>query len=266
MTLAVVSHSTWRAEELHAESSLGFDLPNTSYMVTGEDGIWCPGSIASMMYIAGDDWQFEDCKWWNLPASLLGRNVKLCNGYTELMEYMGEVKSDKFVKLARHKYDFYPAKIRSSKDIIKEQEPSLEKFQYIVSDIVDIKEEHRVFVIDGKAVESSCYRSGDIFYGDSDLSHINLSYEGMVIAEKASHELSLNVAVIDIAILSDGCHIVVEGNPPWCSSWYSVEPETVIEAVKRSQGRRVHKDRLFLPDIAVRKMYGAHMAVRNHKK
>lgn len=263
MTVTVITHSRWRAEELDAVFDLGFDLPDTSYMINGEDGIWCPGHIASMMYLAGDDWGFQDCTWWELPEELLGREVVYCKSYTELME--GVRGREAFVKLARHKYETYPAKVRAPADLVTEQSPVLEGFAFLIQPVRDIVEEHRVLVIDGTVADSSCYRLGDAFYGDVDFSGVSLPDGYSQLAIGASKELGYRASMIDIATTRDGSIMIVEGNPPWSSGWYDMATKPVREGIVISQGRNIDSNDLFKPDRSIRSRFERHPMVTRKK-
>lgn len=242
--MIAVTYSSWKAEFLDAKQSLGFDLPD-------DDVVWCPGHYASPMYLA-ETHQFEDTFWWTLDSEYLGRNVTHCMSAEEAADLLN---ARKFVKLARHKYDYFPAGVRSSEDM-RDAKP---QHEYIVSDVVDIVDEYRSWVIRGTVEDYSCYHMGDWWWDNEGIDAV-LPEEHRILAENAAVDLNHSAVTVDTATLSDGRSIVVETNPTWCSGFYTARPEVVREAVALSQGG---VSQLFIPDTQVQAALKNHPLVRS---
>ena len=242
--LYVVHPNQWRAEFLNATYSNGEAPINTSKFVEGKDGIWQPGSFVSLYHLCKSPWQFDDTPWWSLPSELLGRRVRYCVGAEEVVAALstdfaetGFVPGKAFIKLAKHKYPHFVAAILDKNEFQdrRDSHPFIDNHDFIVSQIVDVVEECRNWVINDVVAHSGVYASGD-WQWSGEKSHVPVDSEHIECARAAASLLGLSATVVDTGRLADGRVVVVETNPPWCSGFYDAPAEVVREATLLSQG------------------------------
>lgn len=250
--MVIVTHpSRWRADYLGAGYSDGSSLIDTSVLVDARDGIWHPASFASLYFLRGDSWRFQESPWWLLSADLLGRDVEYCSLAETVAARLRE--GSLFVKLAKHKYSYFPAQVMSGCvfQSFLSASPILRRHDFIVSSVIDTVEECRNWIIDCEVRAQSVFaRQGECWSGGPGLESDHLSEHARV-ALAAARELSLDVAVFDTVILQGGGVVIGEGNPPWCADFYTAPADVINEVVIRSQGRRIG-GMLYEPDEAVR--------------
>ena len=136
--------------------------------------------------------------------------------------------------------------------------PQNRKHDFIVRDLINVVEECRHWIIGGRLKAFTVYVTGTWVCSGGPSPAADAQHHQ--IALEAAEELGHGVCVIDTARISDGRYVVVEANPPWCSSFYSAPPAVIREAVLGSQGLRA-EDR-FVPDQAVRDAFAEHPWVR----
>ena len=260
MTLHMITHRTWMTEEMSAKQHLGFDLIDTDSFVEGVDALWSPSHYVSLHILSGQKWSYQDTYWWTLPKHLLGRKIV----YGSADDISKELRlGDRFVKLARHKNDYFPAKIRSldqfNKDIeVKSWCPDHE---FISSEVIDIKEECRFWSYDGEIVAGDTYRRGDWFYGDENFIEDHEPKDAFYQKAKEVTKYVPGSWSVDIGMDSDGNTFGIEMNPSWCSGWYRGNANSVKKSIFSSQGYSVADP--FYPDKASQYILSKNHLLRN---
>ncbi len=136
--------------------------------------------------------------------------------------------------------------------------PQNKKHDFIVSDLISVVEECRHWIIGGRLKAFTAYATGTWVWSGSPSPAADAQHHQ--IALEAAEELGHEVCVRDTARNSDGRYVVVEANPPWCSSFYSAPPEVIREAVLGRQ--ELHAKDRFIPDQAARDAFVNHPWVR----
>lgn len=165
MVVHVVGHAAWRARELAAagvpvRSSLGWEVP----ALQPGDSVWAPmewmARADRALRCAGrPSWQLADAgpRWLAaLPAEVAGRTVVACT--------LGEAAAGAGLtagwwKPANCKVETLPARWSTREDFLTAAYAAglPDESQLLVSEQLDVLEEHRVFVLDGVPVTSSPY-------------------------------------------------------------------------------------------------------------
>lgn len=248
--LHIITHRNWMAEHLGATQHLGFDPVDSTTWVPGRDGLWAPGHHISLMADTGNNWQFQDALWWCLPNELLGRPVT----HGPLPQALAAVPDDgAFVKLARHKYDYFTAGHRSPEEFTRDVDarPWGHLHEFVVSGHLDITDEYRLWVSNGGVLFGCAYRHGDWTWGDEDCREVPAPAGATSIAQEVASGIP-GTYCVDVAHCRDGSWAVIETNPAWCSGFYAAPREVLETAIVNSQGHDVHDP--FIPDPAVQEI------------
>lgn len=265
MSLHAITHRSWIAEHLGARHHHGFDLVDVDEFVPGVDAIWTPGHYASLYWMSGSDWRFADVHWWELDGDILGRRVRWSvDSELPILELLG---GPKFVKLARHKYDYFQARVRTLEEFLDDIQvrPWSKKHEYIVSDPLEIATEYRVFCPPGRDPIGRTYRAGEWFWGDDDDNDPRARPAPDKVLEFAQEIAPLlpGSPALDIAELASGRLVLIEANPAWCSGFYDLPRDHIVAAVKASQGWTAGDVPVrFIPDTGVRHMLDKHPILR----
>lgn len=263
MALHVITERAWVSDYLQGRLHHGFDLIDVDGLSPGQDGIWCPGHFASLHHMAGADWAFADAVWWTLPGEFLGRHVAY--GGVRMVESALE-GGPKFVKLARHKYDYFPARMRDAVQFIEDlgERPWADKHEFLVSDPLDIAVEYRVFCTPGRRPVGRTYRAGNWAWGDGEPDDPRAAPAPAAVLEMA-HAAAAYIpgsTAVDIAELVSGNLVVLEANPPWCAGFYDLPLADLTAAIVSSQGRPGDVEIPYIPDPGVRAMLSRHRLLR----
>lgn len=262
MALHAITERAWVADYLDARLHHGFDLLDVDGLSPGLDGIWCPGHFASLHSMAGVDWAFADAHWWTLPDALVGRRVVM--GSAEVIASELEA-GERFVKLSRHKYEYFPAQMRTREQFLDDiqDRPWAHLHEFLVSETLDITAEYRVFCSQGRDPVGRTYRSGDWFWGDGEPDDPRAAPapdRALDLALSADAYIPGSTSV-DIAELRDGSLVVLEANPPWCSGFYDLPVDDLTAAIIGSQGRPSDVEVPYVPDPGVREMLKNHRLI-----
>lgn len=279
MVVHVVGHASWRARELTdagvaVRSSLGWEVP----LLEPADSVWapmewmaraaralrCAGRPPWCLVDAGPTWLAE------LPLEVTGRTVTACT-LGDAAAGSGPVAG--WWKPANCKVETLPARWATREDFVSSAYAAglRADSQVLVSDHLDLVEEHRVFVLDGIAVTSSPYlwhhlavESGvagpvgwdqvpDLLTPDgsldgpafvaateaagwSRLSMAAVLEETGKLLRRAGRDRVPPVAVVDVALTTGGRVVVLEANPVWSSAWYGADLTAVTTCLSASVG------------------------------
>ncbi|MCA9822565.1 MAG: ATP-grasp domain-containing protein [Dehalococcoidia bacterium] len=245
--LHIITTRPWKADRLGAVLHDDRSAIDTSGFVDGEDAAWLTAGHASMHWAqATDGWGFQDALWWTLPSEFLGRPV--AHGPAPAVSEHLQRRPG-FVKLARHKYNYFPAKIRSAEDFEHDltARPWLPKHEFVWSAPMEIDTEYRVWIANGDVLYACSYHTA----GDD-----RPTQAAPADALALAGEIALHVPgalAVDIATLRSGQLVVVETNPVWCAGFLAAPREVLETALLASQGRGAVADR-YIPDAAVQQM------------
>jgi hypothetical protein len=124
----------------------------------------------------------------------------------------------------------------------------------VTSDVLDIVEEYRCFVVDGRAVSTARYMVDELPFGSEGFpaGDPRWNYRAAWFVEdvlKSYPDAGKGVLVIDAAVLRGGRMVVLEANPVWCSNPYDADLRAVAAAIIMAFTRTV---RPWEPDAALR--------------
>lgn len=266
--LHIVTNRQWMVDELShntlfpVEHSLGLDIPRHS----SDDLWWIPQGIANRFIASGVKFSFSapGPSWLpGIPAKLLQRKVQVItagNLYTFS-------NTKRFWKFAEAKVDFMLAGEYTTQELIsllkvnKIPDDSLLQF----STVVDIKNEFRFFIVDGKITAYSAYlnrESGQetIYYDANFTNPFDLDEAYSFAASVAPVLDSPRGYALDVASLRDGNFIVLEANPAWCSAWYGSEIDGVVRSIEASHNDS--KKWFYKPDPLLVKKYSKMVSLK----
>lgn len=247
--LHIVTTRPWKAERLGARLHAGSDALDTARFIEGEDAAWMPASHASLHWAQSTDgWGFQDAIWWHLPQEVLGR--KVVHGTAETIAELLDPGVG-FVKLARHKYDYFPAKVRTLAYFRHDlgARPWLPLHEFVLSELLEIEAEYRVWIADGQVLYGCSYPV------DGDRAALNQGIAPSDVLARAGDvaQCVSGALAVDVAKLRSGRTVVVETNPVWCAGFLTAPREVLATGLLASQGRENVVDR-YVPDAAVRLM------------
>lgn len=266
--LHVVTDREWMVDELSHNTifpvvrSLGLDIPKHS----NDDLWWIPQGIANRFITSGVKFHFSapGPSWLaEVPYELTQRKVhvaKAGNIYTFS-------NTKRFWKFAEAKVDFMLAgeytteKLNNILRANKVPDDSLLQF----SDVVDIKNEFRFFIVDGKISSYSAYvnreSNRETIYYDSNFSDpkdMDDAYSFTASIAPVLH--SPRGYALDVASLRNGSFVVLEANPAWCSAWYGSEINGVVESICASHND--FEEWIYKPDPLLVKKYSKMMPLK----
>ena len=248
MALHIVTTRPWKAERLGAEPHDPAGVIDTSAFVDGVDAVWLPASAASVHWAtARDGWSFQDALWWRLPEALLGRRV-VHGGEEDVRDRLRSGPG--FVKLARHKYDYFPARMRTCQEFEHDLQarPWLPLHEFVWSEPMEIVAEYRVWAAAGRVLYGCDYPVDRPERPD----FAPAPPEVLAFAARAAGS-ARGALVIDVGRAPAGGLVVIETNPVWCAGFLGAPREVLAEALLASQGRAGVADP-YVPDAAVQQM------------
>lgn len=225
MKFVAVTFNNWVAEALGAEMSFGSSHVDIS---DGETFFWTPGLHAASQYVKGRPYPLTTTLTWPqaFGRQFLSRDIKLCLA----ADLDRESTILKFTKVADVKDDRYMPQVMSEKELYQQMDDSIFLDAYvIVSDIIeDIADEWRVVILDGKVLDSSRYRTDQLYF---DMGIPEASKPEYRDVEKFAGEAAATAVgmprsyMLDIGTTTSGEMFVIEANPIWCSNWYGNDVE-----------------------------------------
>lgn len=266
--LHIITDRQWMADELSKNTlfpvthSLGLDIPKHSF----EDLWWIPQGIANRFIKSGVEFYFSapGSSWLtSVPYNLTQRKIQV----TTVGNLYTFPNTKRFWKFAEAKADFMLAGEYTTEELNKilkaNQVPDDSLLQF--SDIVNIKNEFRFFIVDGQISAYSAYlnrESGqEIIYYDSNFTTpSDIDEAHRFVASNAPRFDSPRGYALDVASLQDGSFIVLEANPAWCSAWYGSEINGVVRSIEASHNDS--KKWLYKPDSLLVKKYSKMMPLK----
>lgn len=246
--LILVTHQTWRAEDLApwADVRLDFGL-DTAAGADAEAVLWCPGGWAAAATVRHRHLQLSSAgpRWLDyLPTELTGREIVTSEAgalrQTPPVIYGGTV----FAKLPETKHDSFPAQLRSLDELLTDLSrlPDGEPVQ--LQTPVHFDSEVRCWVRDGRVVARASYfpdRAREDWLDLDDPVRATAAVLWLEEALVTCHVPVPPAVVIDVGWCSDpwfgepGWRIV-EANAAWSADWYgALELSSVVETVIASQ-------------------------------
>lgn len=287
-TLHLICHPTWMRDELAKNSSYpvdfsyGFDVP-----AFGKKDIWwLPQAQAVQLLNSINHHQIPNPPAFTAPPA--GLLTQLALRYTQRVtgvltaEEAVSVLVDwpvQFWKMSTAKNDIFEAKVRTHDELVEAINTSnlpansvLEYSEPLANDKRIIKE-FRFFVSKDKSGDY-VIRAYSVYQDLSDPENSVTVYDGATmteeedeaVAEFTDEFLADNnnpdfppAFVVDVALLADGSHAVVEFNPAWCSAWYAADIDGVVQVLERSfQVTAAERKRWsYIPDAFLKQKYAS---------
>ena len=234
MTLHIITHKNWMAQDLDATQSFGFDLPA---LTPGDDQVWMPEFYAARYLHSGVELPLSTTVGWHnwLPETMLRRRVTktILFALTQQPDVFG------YVKLEDLKDDRAAAQWTSTHAyaelLIQLGAPG--GTGILVADTLhEIAVEWRAIVAGGVVLDYSCYIDNQRTGASSRVGDRG-AMDGRIaeFAQQAAGRLPehMGTCALDVAELADGSLMVIEANPIWCANWYSADPQHVRAALQQ---------------------------------
>ena len=248
--LQIVDHTTWRHKEL-AEGplevirSFGLDVP----AFEDNDIWWMPQEFAVDLNYSLEFHNMETvCLSSPGPHLLINTPQKITHRqlYFTKAKYALAHPAEGWWKAAEAKVDDFPSAWRTKDELVKDIEEAKLDPQtalHYTTTKLDIKSEHRVYFVNGRATTSSPYLEHNSD-GTTTSAYDERNLEPLSLEETYKLYSFLNIElrvirrpksmVVDVALLKNGKFAVLEYNPTWCSAWYDCDIDKVIEALELS--------------------------------
>ena len=257
--LIVASTRKWVADDFAAATDLrvvhdhGLDAP---LLPDGFRAVWwTPGEHAARLIRAGIPFAPDapEDDWLNLfPSDVTGRRIT-----TTALNHIdtfatgsvfGKVAGSKTAKLPAGWHQDMAAFIAAAATAV----PS-DTLVQVTWDRLDIIEEYRCTVVDGRVVAATRYMVDEMPFGSIGFPEDDprWNYRAARFVEdvlKQYPEAGQGALVIDVAVLRGGRMVVLEANPVWCSNPYDADMKDVAAAIVTAFTRTV---RPWAPDVAL---------------
>lgn len=248
-TLHVVTHRRWVADDFTAALAAtdiavrhhhGLDLPD----LHPGDALWAPMEWAARARHAGATWHLADPGPHftpALPTTLTGRTIHhtTLGALTESLTHH-HAPATVFAKPANAKIDTFPAKPWTQPDLLAHTRglPDDTAVHWTPT-ILDLDEEHRVFILDRHPVTSSIYLRHPAHPGDpEEIWHETMTTphtdDATTFAKTVLDHLTgplPRTFTLDIARTRTGTWIVLETNPTWCAAQYGARLTAVTDCL-----------------------------------
>lgn len=185
----------------------------------------------------------------NLPESITGRSV-FSSTVSELHKH--PVDRHVFIKPAEAKIEGFEAAWRTfgqTTEICDELNIPENSMVQWTDTLMDLDNEYRFYILDGKVQAGSQYLTGGITYYDGAADEKN--HEARKFAEYALDiiENQPEAYTLDVGWnKASSSWVVIEGNPAWCSGLYGCDPYLALETIERSCNPTIPNDFLWVPD------------------
>jgi len=243
--LQLVCHPDWMYRELAASSfevkhSFGLDVPNFSY----SDSWWMPQQYAVKLNRALSENGMDKIKM-SAPGAFIMSDIPFAFSRRIIKtKTVQEVLDNPYAawwKSAESKVEEFPSRWREIPELLEDIEALPRDSLVQSSDTrLDIAKEFRVFVSAGIVKTSSVYLVKEpddtetTVYDGAFATPIELAKVEGYISEFIANFDVPSACVIDVAVLTDGTHVVLEMNPAWCSAWYNCDINAVVETIFES--------------------------------
>ena len=249
-TIHLICHPQWMKDEFsqtgiyQVKHSYGLEVPQHD----ANDLWWAPQTYAAKLNHALTRKSLQTVKF---PGSGMEETVKsdisqkIFSREVILMTAEQALQSPEagFWKYLDHKNDNFPAKYRTSREIVEdisENRITPEEKLLLCATKLDIVEEHRIF-FNPQKLASSMYVTTDssgqqsTVY-DGALQRIPSSeietYFSEDIKPLLAKNFKITAGVADIAVLKDGTMLLLELNTPWSSAWYDCDMAVVHNTIE----------------------------------
>jgi hypothetical protein len=253
------------ANNVVVKHSYGLDIPIHS----NDDAWWIPQGIANRFIHSGVVFtpQAPGSKWLpSQPKEFVGREVESIavkdikqNVLSPLLTRA--INGEKlFWKFAEAKVDIFLGEVRAFNEVLAYIDaygiPDESVMQ--VSEIVDVQNEYRFFIVNGVIKACSPYlnriHGTEVTYYDSPYANTEEFQAIQAYVSSIAPQLtSPDAYVLDVASVSNGSFIVLEANPAWCSAWYGSDIDGVTETILASW--LPNENFVYMPDALLVKTY-----------
>lgn len=248
MKITVVSTShRWITDYFGAHHDFGF----RPYVDHDSTLIWCPSEYAAQVYVEQGGYPLSSTLLWPewVAPEFLGRTVLLTTGATILSLDGKFGNKEVFCKSADTK--LFDPKISTLNDYSHWiQQEGLLTSDFIISDLIEgIEEEWRCLILGNECLDVSQYRDHDLYADQSEQMWTNRDESIIRFATRVAESAhgSPPSYCLDVARLSNGELTVLEANPIWCSTPYSLSSEHYLLAL----AEEYVTDNVWVPDDAL---------------